>query len=759
MIKHYLKVALRSLMKYKTHSLISAVCLAIGIVVFSIIFLFVSDRMKTRVPEQEIRISLFSENDSKGVNFNLQDLEQLHIRAGHLLDSISVRAYFEQVTEAELICEAEPATPYQIHLSLVNPVFLKHSGMPLLYGDRLPQASDEIVVTSGFISRLPSETNILGCWLRCTSSAGATDYRIVNVVDDSRLPFGERVDAYFPLSFRTEVPFAVCTYRKPGQDLKLLNRQLSQIKWSHGGQVVYPYASKTDDSGNVMAYYLFLLLGSLVLVSALITFLKFTFQMFHTRQREIALRKSMGSGIWGMVVLLFSEIFWMLVFSGFLSFLLSELLIPQMKQWLGEEYVGWLSLDACYRTQLVLCGVVLFLCFLLAWIPIWKVWHHPLGQMIQTSRNRHRFRTALLVIQMAISVFFLGIVFVVQLTFQEMFGNRYKPLASEEENRIVQLPLTERLLQHLPQIRSELEKMPEIEELLSIGNPTFRALAPDFGTESYLRPDSSMVSIKSAIGDPAYFDFFHIPMQGTLVSSEAAGMVYVSEAFAELLHEDHQEGVVTIDGNTFQVAGVFSDLYGMPLSDGHLSLFFVSPQQNFLLIKIHSGNNLKLVQEQIERTLRNFVPETLPLELQMMTDLRKTPLSGLFFIRWCLWGVAVISILLVVLSVYSSIALDARSRQKEVAVRKINGATPYAIAMLFVRSYLLVYLSVFAVVYPLVRFLMIKLLESDQAYRAVFGWGWGITLFFVILFLLMLTLAWQIWKLMHVDPVEVLRKE
>ena len=33
-----------------------------------------------------------------------------------------------------------------------------------------------------------------------------------------------------------------------------------------------------------MAYYLFLLLGSLVLVSALITFLKFTFQMFHTRQ-------------------------------------------------------------------------------------------------------------------------------------------------------------------------------------------------------------------------------------------------------------------------------------------------------------------------------------------------------------------------------------------------------------------------------------------------------------------------------------------
>ena len=36
-------------MKYKTHSLISAVCLAIGIVVFSIIFLFVSDRMSSLI--------------------------------------------------------------------------------------------------------------------------------------------------------------------------------------------------------------------------------------------------------------------------------------------------------------------------------------------------------------------------------------------------------------------------------------------------------------------------------------------------------------------------------------------------------------------------------------------------------------------------------------------------------------------------------------------------------------------------------------
>ena len=41
MILHYLKVAARSLMKYKMQSLISALCLAVGIVCFSYTYQFV----------------------------------------------------------------------------------------------------------------------------------------------------------------------------------------------------------------------------------------------------------------------------------------------------------------------------------------------------------------------------------------------------------------------------------------------------------------------------------------------------------------------------------------------------------------------------------------------------------------------------------------------------------------------------------------------------------------------------------------------
>ena len=43
MIQHYLKTAIRNLLKYKTHSIISAICLSVGMTCFSIIHFFINE--------------------------------------------------------------------------------------------------------------------------------------------------------------------------------------------------------------------------------------------------------------------------------------------------------------------------------------------------------------------------------------------------------------------------------------------------------------------------------------------------------------------------------------------------------------------------------------------------------------------------------------------------------------------------------------------------------------------------------------------
>ena len=59
MIKHYLKISLRNLLKYKVHSLISAICLAVGIVCYTVIsYVFVISDDDKNLPNYDQRISI-----------------------------------------------------------------------------------------------------------------------------------------------------------------------------------------------------------------------------------------------------------------------------------------------------------------------------------------------------------------------------------------------------------------------------------------------------------------------------------------------------------------------------------------------------------------------------------------------------------------------------------------------------------------------------------------------------------------------------
>ena len=80
MITHYLKVALRNLLKYKAHSFISAICLAIGITCFCLTNYFIDIvTAQTDLPDYEHRISLAccSEDTAADIYWKLDDIRYL----------------------------------------------------------------------------------------------------------------------------------------------------------------------------------------------------------------------------------------------------------------------------------------------------------------------------------------------------------------------------------------------------------------------------------------------------------------------------------------------------------------------------------------------------------------------------------------------------------------------------------------------------------------------------------------------------------
>lgn len=483
--------------------------------------------------------------------------------------------------------------------------------------------------------------------------------------------------------------------------------------------------------------------------------------MFYARQRELALRKCVGSDSKGIFLLLFFEVFIMLTIAWFLSLIMGEVAIPLARTWLPSENIVWMSASSVYGLHTLVYLGTLLLCVPLLLIPVWRVRRVSLIHQIQFNRGKHVFRSLMIGVQLAVCIFFLGAVMVVHLSYTELFGKTYAPLATAEEERSLSLSLdTERIRQHWDEIRSELAALPEIERLVTLGDETLDGNLSSYLYTSYQKADHSEVRIAVAQGDPAYFDFFHIPLAGKQMDAETEGYVYVNEAFARLLQAEHAEGTVMLDGRSYRIAGVYHELYKQVILDGrmNLSVFFPSSQATTCLLKIASGSEVDKVTKRVIALCRQYVPETLPLHIRKFSDVRQTDTATIGMMKYAMGILAGISVLLVVLSVYSSVVMDAETRRKEVAIRKINGASPWNIGLLFARGYALIFLIAFGVTYPVLRLAMIQAL-SDSGLQSVYGWGWGVCLFVVVACLVGLTACWQIFRVMRLNPAEEIKRE
>lgn len=114
--------------------------------------------------------------------------------------------------------------------------------------------------------------------------------------------------------------------------------------------------------------------------------------------------------------------------------------------------------------------------------------------------------------------------------------------------------------------------------------------------------------------------------------------------------------------------------------------------------------------------------------------------------------------MLVILSIYSAISMDTVSRQKEVAIRKINGATPKVIALLFGKTYLIIYVLTFCCVYPILRLTLAEL-AADTTLGNIYSWDKGMLLFLAIALLIFLVTAYKIYEMMHLNPANIVKKE
>jgi putative ABC transport system permease protein len=110
------------------------------------------------------------------------------------------------------------------------------------------------------------------------------------------------------------------------------------------------------------------------------------------------------------------------------------------------------------------------------------------------------------------------------------------------------------------------------------------------------------------------------------------------------------------------------------------------------------------------------------------------------------------------MGVFSLVALMVKHRSKEIAIRKINGATAADIMLLYSREFTALTAVAFVVASPFAWFAMNRWLQSYQ-YRIDIGFWIFIAALAFIWLLTMLTLFMQVYRAARKDPVKSLKYE
>ena len=104
------------------------------------------------------------------------------------------------------------------------------------------------------------------------------------------------------------------------------------------------------------------------------------------------------------------------------------------------------------------------------------------------------------------------------------------------------------------------------------------------------------------------------------------------------------------------------------------------------------------------------------------------------------------------------VTLSCEQRQKEIAIRKVNGAQIRHILQMFFREYLLLLVIAAVIAFPMGYVVMRQWLETYVRQTAINGWVY-VGIFVVVAVIILLCIIWRIWKAARQNPAEVIKNE
>ena len=511
----------------------------------------------------------------------------------------------------------------------------------------------------------------------------------------------------------------------------------------------------TFPSGSATLTYSLLSVAVLVIVIALINFVNFFFALLPVRLRAVNILKVFGAP---NASLRFSFLFEALGF----------VILSQLCAWYvaialqGTEFASYVSSSLALGDNLPVLAISLAVSLVAALVagsfPAWYITSfNPAmaakGSFVGSTAGR-RFRTALLGVQFTVSIAL--IVFSVCALQQQRYVRRFD-LGFDHE-RMLSFDLPSPKLYNpdsFDTFASSLQADPQIVGVTASSSRFVADAVSIFGREI----NDRKIDIHIRIVRSNFLDVLGIPV----IAGENLRPGYDRDSTLHYVVNELLAGQGLGLGDRLDdgtVVGICPDIHFRPLQYPVVPFAFVTipGDMETFYVRLAAGADPDAACDHIRQTVERLDPDCDPVEIRFMDEEIEAQYARERRIATIVGLFTVLAVVIALMGVFGIVLFEAQHRRREVAVRKVMGATTAEVLRLFNRRYVRLVAVCFVVAAPVGYWIVDRWLASF-AYRTPLRWWVFAAALAVVLAVTVATVTFCSWRTAGENPADAVKSE
>jgi ABC-type antimicrobial peptide transport system permease subunit len=506
---------------------------------------------------------------------------------------------------------------------------------------------------------------------------------------------------------------------------------------------------------------IFAIAGSLLILCTLFNYLTMFISRFRIRQKELALRMVYGASGRSLFTMLSVEFLISLIAALALGLVIIDIAGPYFRS-VSEVK---LEVSEIYVESIVYIAAIIAIALAVFLLTLVMFRRRTLNASIRS--NKKTFRKMSIAVQLTVSIVFA---FCTLIILKQMYYLHNTDLGFAFKNRgsiYIKSMLAE--FEKVKVLSDKIQQIPEIEMVISGYRPLLPAESNGYYASDWdgKPEDAGMMEMANVYISEQFVEYYELEVvegeflsdndgeESLLINESAAKIFGWDKAVGKLLNGKRVKGVVKNIYNSLPTVAAKPFCYTRPrVFYNRFTGKNQSQDENpYILIKYNEGT-WKICLDKIQKIIAEAYPDTVPAIYSAEEEYDKN-LKSENALLVILTIVSLVCVIVCVFGFVSMIALTCEERRREIAIRKINGATIKDILDIFFKEHLTLLVIGAIIAFPVGYIAMKRWLEQYVVQTEMSAWIY-LSILLALFMAIVLCVGGRVYKTSRENPIEAI---